>query len=317
MMTIDVVIPTFKRPDNTKNLLTSILHQTVKPQKVIVVDDSPDSRTEQLIIGLRHTFLESGVTLVHKYGAGPDRKGICRARNLGMDETISEVVLFADDDVVLDIRYIEQLLATYEKHPEASGVQGYNGYKYRQPSYSLNKLFMLYYGEKARTRVLNSTGLTWAYSVEDVIECEWMTGTNSSYRRKVINEFRWDNKLGSYSLYDDVDFSCRVLKKYPHSLFLTPFARFVHNPSKSARRKRKLDTFIRFSYPLYFFKKDIKSTFRNWLEFLWSMIGRLWIGFPWTEYPLQLYHMLNAYVFVLKNYKHILKGEFKFLADDK
>ena len=124
---IDIVIPTLNRAHNIHELLVSILGQTVKPHQIIVVDDSTNNETRLLIASLSSRFLEREVKLLHIWGDKRPPKGICKARNLGMKQTTSDIVLFVDDDVVLDIRYIENLLGAYQKHPEAKGVQHERG----------------------------------------------------------------------------------------------------------------------------------------------------------------------------------------------
>jgi len=318
LQTIDIVIPTRGRASSVSELLCCILVQTVLPKKIVIVDDSFDNQTEELIVRKQRDFANREIKLVHMWGDGLYPKGICRARNLGMRETTADIVLFLDDDILMDVHYIEKLLEVYSKNPSAMGVQGYMGCpNFSSTSHAINRIFLLYYAEKDKNRLLCSTGLTWPHSLEKVTPSEWMSGTNSSYKRSIITEFAWDNKLGEYSLYDDVDFSCRVLKKYSHSLFMTPFARYSHKNSSNARRKPKLDTLIRINYPVYFFFKNIKQTSGNRLKFLWSMFGRFFVIFLWRKTPRQIFYLMSAYVFALRNLRSVQVGEFKFLLMPK
>ena len=54
-------------------------------------------------------------------------RGLTRQRNYGISRAGKEidVVCFLDDDTVLELDYFEQLLKTFEIHPEALGVGGY------------------------------------------------------------------------------------------------------------------------------------------------------------------------------------------------
>jgi hypothetical protein len=64
-----------------------------------------------------------------------------------------------------------------------------------------------------------------------VIECEWLSGANSAYKREVFDHFRFDENLKGYSFMEDILFSHTLFKKYPGTLFMTPYAKFIHKLS--------------------------------------------------------------------------------------
>ena len=315
---VSIVIPTYNRPNDVRALLSSILVQTKLPKEVIVVDDSNNSQTESLINAMRHAFLAKNVEVIHKKGGDASKKGICRARNLGLMQATGDFVFFIDDDVILDSHYIEEILNVYMCNHRAFGVQGDIGHPvFSIFSHAINKVFSLYYPERGKCRVLPTGGLTFPYSLSGITECEWISGTNSTYKKSVFDVFRWDEKLGEYSLYDDVDLSMKVLQQHHHSLYINPQAKFVHNVSATARRNLKLDTYIRIIYPIYFFHKNIKQTTYNRLLFIWSMVGRFFTLFFWRKKALQILYLLSAYVYAFKNLDEIVRGEFDFLRASK
>ena len=262
---------------------------------------------------MKPMFLTKNVQLTYWSGGETNGRGICRARNVGLAHATADIVLFLDDDVLLDKGYVEKMLRIYKQNARAQGVQGYMGHPFRLLANAINRIFLLYYVEEGRCRVLPSTGLTFAYPLYEVTECEWMSGTNSSYKREALADLRWDSKLGEYSLYDDVDLSCRVLKRYPHSLFITPYARLVHKPSAIARRNLKLDTYIRVAYPTYFFYKNIQQSLRNKVVFAWSMLGRFLVTFLWRKKAMQIPYLVSAYLYLLRNFSEVKNGDFRFL----
>ena len=123
-MKISIVIPTRNRPASLKRLFRSILRQTRLPEEVLVVDDSDDDETAKLISENHNVFLSKGILLKYLRG-NKENRSISAARNLGATTSTGEIVVFIDDDVILDNKYVEEILKTYEEYPMAKGVQGY------------------------------------------------------------------------------------------------------------------------------------------------------------------------------------------------
>lgn len=309
---VSIVIPTFNRPQNLLTLLNSVLNQTEVPAEIIVVDDS-DNNLSEIIVNQISKLMKSKIRLMYQHGP-KERKGICRARNQGMALANSGIVSFIDDDVILDRRYIEKILEIFKRNPMAIGVQGYAvNLNFSPWGNVLGKVFFLYFSEEGRSRILPSAGLTFPWPLKKEIECDWMSGTNSNYRRTVLKEFRWDECLGEYSLYDDADLSYRILKRYPHSLFVTPHAKFSHVHSNTARRDVRLDTYTWVSFSTYFFFKNIKQTLRNRVIFVWSMFGRFLFLPLWRKNSVQTLHSIGAFIYLLRNFKEVVQGNFSFL----
>ena len=68
MLSCSIVIPTKNRKEDLQETFKSILKQTVSPKEVIVVDDSDDDLTEDLIENNRKYFAHKGIPL--KYFRG-------------------------------------------------------------------------------------------------------------------------------------------------------------------------------------------------------------------------------------------------------
>jgi len=103
--TMDVIIPTIGRKKYLHDVLKDLSQQTHLPKNVIIVEQNPIIgsvseldflKTEKWPFTIKHTF-------THQTGA-------CNARNLALDEVISEWVFFADDDVRFDKYLIENAL---------------------------------------------------------------------------------------------------------------------------------------------------------------------------------------------------------------
>ena len=115
-MTTTLVIPTVGRP-SLERLLAALAHgEGPRPQRVIVVDDTPDGT----LAGPLHWPHLPPVTVLRSYGGGP-----ARARNLGWRHAQTSWVSFLDDDVLPDADWLARLHADlHGATPDIVGIQG-------------------------------------------------------------------------------------------------------------------------------------------------------------------------------------------------
>lgn len=316
MREVSIVIPTLNREEDLKEALQSILGQTKLPKEVIVVDDSDNNKTKGLMDQMRGDFSKKKIAIKYRRGGRRKGKSISLARNIGMAESTGDILLFIDDDVILDKKYISEILKVYERYPQALGVQGYiegNG-RFSILSNSVNKIFYCTHVEKGKCRILPSGELTFPYSLSEVIECEWLSGTNSSYKKGVLRDFKFDEKLKEYSLWEDVQLSSSVRRKYVNSLYITPYARLIHKFSSVARRNTKRLVYIRTTYSTYFFYNNMKQTVSNKIIFSWSIFGRF-IGAlrKIRVCPKLFVFLIGSYIYTLRHLNDVINGNFTFL----
>jgi GT2 family glycosyltransferase len=299
--------------------LDSIIIQTRLPKEVIIVDDSDSDKIENLIERRENEFKEKEIHLI--YIKNKKEKSLTMARNIGVEIAMGDIILFLDDDVILDKNYIKEILNVYEKNPNALGVQGFiEGLKTGNIFiFMFNKLFYLGFNEKNRCRVLPSFNNTYAFFVDKIIECEWLSGANQSYKKEIFEEFKYDDNLKRYSFGEDLDISYRIFKKYSSSLFMTSYAKLIHKTSQEGKLPKRELVNMREIYGLYLFHKNIDQTLKNKLIFLWSRIGYLIINFGSIvikshrlERILQLKYLIEAYILCMKHIKEIKKGDLEF-----
>jgi FkbM family methyltransferase len=109
-----VVIATRDRPTDLARCLSALEAQDVTiPFDVIVVDDGSVTPV-QAPAGAR-----LGVRVLRTSGIGPGQ-----ARNAGVQSASSDVILFTDDDVVVDPMWVSCALAHLDANPGDAGVEG-------------------------------------------------------------------------------------------------------------------------------------------------------------------------------------------------
>ncbi len=291
--------------------MASIREQTKLPIEVIVVDDSDNLRTKNLVDRLRKDFSDKGVLLKYLRG-NEDNRSISAARNLGAKESTGEIVFFIDDDVILDRDYVEQIIKFYHDYPDAVGVGGdlfSRGIVYSVFSNALHRVLFSACFQKDRS-VVWAHGMTFAFPLTKTIRSQWLSGTNVSYKRHVLKDFKWDEKLVRFSLCEDMDISYRILRKHPNSLYITPSAKAHHKYSPVARLEPKSLTHVRVAYSTYFFFKNFKLTLLNMVVYVWGMFfGRFFWAILVRDRRSVLF-LMSAYLNLFKNFNEIKTGNF-------
>lgn len=312
-MQISIVIPTYNRVRELEDCLGSIIFQTIAPYEIIIVDDSIDNNIKNLIDIKNDVFQKKKISL--HYIKNNKERSLTIARNIGVQFAKGDIILFLDDDVILERNYIEEIIKIYKTKSEALGVQGHitNLPKIHNITAS-QKIFFKARLEKNICRILPSLQTIYPNILTEVISCEWMSGSNCSYKRKIFDEFQFDEQLKRYSYAEDVDLSYRVNKKYPGSLFITPTARLIHNVSQTGRLPTKGLYIMKHTYTFYLFNKIINQTLTNKMIFMWHKIG-LMVDASKSLFPkpsklkiYELYYIILAYYICIKYYKRIKSG---------
>jgi GT2 family glycosyltransferase len=316
-MQISVIIPTYNRVKDLNECLNSILIQTNPPKEIIIIDNSTNNESENLIKDIRNKFETKGIFL--KYIKNERENSLTMARNMGIENSRGEVNLFLDDDTILDKNYIREILKIYEKYPDSLGVQGY--IETKRPFKIMNlvsKVFFLDYFKRDECKVLPSISSTYPYSLNKVISCQWLSGANHSFKRHILKEFQYDEKLKKYSEGEDLDLSYRVSQKYPGSLYITPYAKLIHKTSPAGRVLGKEFIYMKEVYGLYLFYKNIDQNMKNKLIYLWSRIGKIIFNIGSSIFKLSKSglirnkYLIKSYVYCLKHIKEIKRGNLEF-----
>ncbi|WP_258085063.1 glycosyltransferase family 2 protein [Thermococcus thermotolerans] len=330
-MSVSVIISTlYKRPREFKECLESIIEQTVHPIEVIILNGSSDSSWEIVKEESDDIFKkmrDAGIAVKHVALPGAS---LPHARNAGAKIARGEIVLFLDDDVVLERDYIKNLIKVYVEYPNAMGVQGFiaNRINPNNPLIRFGFLKFLWwllqrgYYEVDVHKQLPSLFEVLPYRVIRVIRRESFSGTNMSYRREVFKSLEFDERLKRYAIGEDKDFSYRVHKLFPGSLYQTPHARLVHKEAPAGRLPSKQFETMKQVYHLYLFYKLFEQNARNKAIYVLGRIGDLLLhsilfvtsGFK-KEKALKIIYMIEAMWLALSNRNRIKKGEVNFWAN--
>ena len=104
MLTVAVVIATYKRPGEVARCLDALELQTVAPDERVVVDAYSDSATRDVVV--KRPWV---VYLRNEAGVGTT----ATSRAIGIANTTSDIVAFLDDDSVPSPAWLKSLLLPY------------------------------------------------------------------------------------------------------------------------------------------------------------------------------------------------------------
>ena len=269
-MKVSVIIPTKNRFDHLIRTVKSLLAQSVLPYEIIVVDDGSEKEIyDKNKTCLQNLMIESNKRRIF-YLKGTE-KGANSARNMGINKARGEIILFLDDDVILDKDYIKAILEVYLKYPFVGGVGGIiqNYPKTCLVERLFKKIFFLSQSSHNKAYLLPSGYPCHLESCNKITEVEVLSGCNMSYKKEVFRDFYFDENLKGYAYLDDVDFSYRVSRKY--KLVITPNAKLIHNTIRKSTNEKYHE--IKIYYHYLIFNKLLTKNARTIAAFYISLLG--------------------------------------------
>jgi GT2 family glycosyltransferase len=114
---ITVVICTADRPETVDRAVGSVLDQRYPVFEVLVVDQSRDTKTQEIVAG--RTRPDGRL----RYVRLPER-GLSRAYNRGVAEASHELLAFTDDDCIAPQGWLEAIASAFAEHPDAGLLYG-------------------------------------------------------------------------------------------------------------------------------------------------------------------------------------------------
>ena len=229
-----IILPTYNRPQEINDCIDSLLKQTVKPDEIIVIDDGnlpePPLQNECKAAGIVYRYHQK------------DTPGLTASRNAGIRMASNDIIMFFDDDVVLDSRYIEEILKIYENDPQQE-IGGVGGQVMNWKSFSFfHKIRHWFDIMILNSGIREGKVLTSGFCVnfgetgkplKENREVDFLAGCAFSFRKQVFKEFSFSEKYRGYGLGEDKDFSYRISKK--HKLVISPAAQLNHYEASQMR----------------------------------------------------------------------------------
>ena len=228
-----------------KRLLESVGNQTLKFEKVYVIDDaSPYAYTLENTEPEHIKLTENG--------------GPARARNIGIDKAVelkTDIVLFTDHDCVLDSSWNEEMCRCLQN--QAYGAVGGMTFSYGKTLYD-------YYHD------INGT-LNGKWLLPDRKELWYMPSLNFGIKVSVAKQFYFDERFPT-AAGEDVDLCLRLRSKY--KIGFCPSAKLWHDYGY----KSTLSGFNRFVKLFKKYKSSSATLYEGHTVLLWDSSESIYSG---------------------------------------
>ena len=187
-MKLSIIVPCYNVEKYLEKCIKSIISNNVKEEyEIILVNDGSTDNTEKIIDKLKKQYKQIR-------SISQKNKGLSGARNTGIEKAKGEYITFVDSDDYLDSNVYNKVLDKFKE------------YNYDMVMFGVE---MIYDNESLNKKVnLGVNGdLKSKEEVKDIMTSIYPTAWNKVYRRDVLGNFRFKEKIK----YEDVEFLYRIL----------------------------------------------------------------------------------------------------------
>lgn len=117
MNKVSIIVPIYNEEENLKKCIDSLLNQTYKELEIILINDGSTDGSKKII----DSYKDSRIIAIHKKNSG-----ISDTRNIGIDKSTGDYIMFVDSDDYLELDCIEKLMKIIAE--EKSDIVMFNYY---------------------------------------------------------------------------------------------------------------------------------------------------------------------------------------------
>ena len=196
MLTFSVIIPTFNRANFVLRAIRSVLNQTYQNFEIIVVDNSSNDRTVELI----REFQDPRIRIMTINNQGV----IAKSRNLGISNARGTYIAFLDSDDFWDRRKLEIIERSIVDHHNSIDVFVHD-YKVTNHLYNL-KLLLAILSAKHSGRVIPLEDYFYRYKAMIATSC-------SVVKKTILDRVNGYNSSEKLIGIEDLDLWLRLAKE--------------------------------------------------------------------------------------------------------
>lgn len=264
---VTVAVCTFQRAASLVQLLESLPGQTLRPQRLIIVDASPDSDTRNSVASFQQfDAIADEILYFHVEGAF---KTLTCSRNFALQWIDTDLMVFFDDDVVLEPSCLEEMVQPLRACPDVVGTGGYATNYTKSPSgyWQMRRMMRIVPDLKPGQFCRSGMATPWSFlpQNESWVEGQWLSGFAMMWRTEIARRVRFNEGFGGHSTGEDVDFSLRMARC--GRLVVAGKARLLHLTDTGGRPNtyRMGYTGIRNSYDIH--RRCLPN--RTWRDGAW------------------------------------------------
>ena len=212
---VEVVICTKDRPDELRRCIAAARTQTRRPNRIRVIDASESKSVRP--------------TWVDVVRSAP---GLTRQRNLALESSRADLIVFLDDDTEIEPGYIEAMVKWFDSNPGcvAAGGNITDDPVRGRASRLYRRLFAL---ADADGRLRQSGEVNYLRHPTAPTKVDVVDGSNLVLRRPALEGLRFDESFEGYGYMEDAEFCLRAGAR--GELWTLPQARLVHAKTPTGR----------------------------------------------------------------------------------
>ena len=108
-MKLNIAIATYNRQEDLEKCLKSIQKQTLFPQEIVIIDDG--NLLQKWVMHIQKEFEHMGIFVkYYKKNHTRERCGLAESKNIALNVASEEIILFLDDDVILEPNFFESIM---------------------------------------------------------------------------------------------------------------------------------------------------------------------------------------------------------------
>lgn len=272
---ISVIICTRNRLDDFRATLASLMQQKRLPDELVVIDSSDTRVLEEYLNSVK---LEMPVNYIQS------APGLTLQRNIGVKNSVGDLIFFFDDDCDLNEGYLANIEAVFarEDMSEIGAVGGrlenlFGNHPVNlrfQVEHLFFRMIRVIFGlnDYGSGRFRLSGMATFPHHLMEPRFIDCLSGGLMSFRREVFQKVQFDEGLPGYGLMEDWSIS-KGIKDAGYKTYYEPSASLVHKESPQNRFNyfRWAEMFV-VNYD-YLFKKYWR---RDWYRipfYYWALLG--------------------------------------------
>jgi GT2 family glycosyltransferase len=270
---VSVVVCTYRRPASAAALFDSLERQDTPFHELVVIDASDDEEALPTRTRLLQGLQIAGRTRYVQVGGAA--RGLTRQRNAALRLVTADLVLFLDDDVVLQPECVREMEAVHRTNEGIAGVGCYSDNQFEPPGliWRIRRAFRvipsLQPGRYWRSGMSNPWGF--APPSGNLVEGDWLPGSAMMWRTDLAVGLGFDESLQGYAQAEDLDFSLRAKPSGRLVMLGTPRLRHLHESSGRPDAYRLGYMELRNRYEIH--RRSVPN--RTWLDVVW--FGYAWL----------------------------------------
>lgn len=210
MLTISVIVPTYRRPKDLERCLEALKAQEKQADEVLVIMRDTDLETQRFIENFDRGKLPLKTFTV-------SIPGVVAAMNRGLESALSDVVAFTDDDAAPHPNWL-QLMEKHFLSDERVGAVGgkdlLQGNRHQEAYKDKIVGKVQWFG-----RIIGNH----SYAAGEAREVDVLKGVNMSFRRLPLHEIKFDDRMkgtGAQVYFEDA--CCLTLKRKGWKIIYDP-----------------------------------------------------------------------------------------------